>query len=187
MNALERYRPDEWELLQPLDGETMLELGGKWCSQAGVTYKSVFEGMGIAHVSIDWNSEHSARALDLREPLDLGQFDIITNFGTSEHVSEQAGVWANIHRAGKVGAIYCGQTPYPGGESWWWHGEWYPTEQFYHQFGRLNGWEIERLYRGGTAPHENLYCRMRKLYECMGNVFTMPDVALIYRNQIRPR
>lgn len=185
MNPIEQYRPDEWELLQPLDAETMLELGGKWCSQAGVTYKSVFEDMGIQHISVDWNGEHGALALDLRKPLDLGHFDVVTNFGCSEHVDRQDGFWANVHRAVKVGGLYVGQTPYPDGQSWQWHGDYYVTEKFYEEFARLNGWKIERLYRGGNPPRENLYCRMVKLYETLGSEFTMPRPGLIYRN-LRP-
>jgi SAM-dependent methyltransferase len=109
---------------------------------------------------------------------------MLSNMGTTEHVDGQAGVWENIHRLVRPGGVYVGQTPYHDGRSWWWHGDWYPTEGFFESFAELNGWTIERLYRGREVPHQNLYCRMTKGDE---TPFAMPDESLIKRNQIRPR
>ncbi len=177
-------RPEEWDFYNPLVGESMLELGGK--VNAGVTYKGWFESLGFRHVSVDWNGEHGALKLDLRRPLwpELGQFDMCTNIGTSEHVDNQERVWENIHCLTKVDGVYVGQCPYHDGKSWWWHGEYYPTEQFYETFAALNGWEIERMERGLEPPIENLYVRMRKVQDWL---FNMPDESLIKRNAIRPR
>src|ERR1041384_5416258 len=90
----------QWDLFLPLDGVTsMLELGNK-VTGAGLVYKSVFEAMGIRHVSVDWNGKDGALPLDLRQPLNLGRFDMVTNFGTSEHVEDnQKAVWRNIIEA----------------------------------------------------------------------------------------
>ena len=177
-------RPDEWALYEPLVGDSMLELGGK--INAPFTYKAYFESLGFRHVSVDWNGEHGALVRDLREPLwdELGQFDMLSNMGTTEHVSDQAGCWENVHHLVKVGGVYVGQTPYYDGKSWWWHGDWYPTEDFYTAFALFNGWEIERLYRDREPPNENLYCRMKKLE---AKPFRMPDIKFIKRNQRRPR
>ena len=177
-------RPEEWAYYSPLVGSSMLELGGK--VNAGVTYKGWFESLGFRHVSIDWNGEHGALVRDLRIPLwsELGQFDMVTNIGTSEHVGDQRGVWENIHMMTKAGGIYVGQCPYHDGQSWWWHGEWYPTEEFYQSFAELNGWTIERMGRGKEPPHENLYVRMAKGKDCP---FVMPDLSLIKQNKMRPR
>lgn len=185
MNPIEEHRPDEWELYCPLHGTRMLELGGKWCSQAGVTYKSVFESLGFEHVSIDWNGQHGALKRDLRQPLweEFEPFHTVSNIGTTEHVSDQAGVWANIHNLTTVGGVYVHLTPYPDGKSWWWHGEHYPTEKFLEEFAALNGWRIERLYKGREEPFCNLMCRMRKEEDFD---FRMPH-GNIKRNQRRPR
>ena len=177
-------RPDEWELYEPLQGSRMLELGGK--INAPYTYKDYFESLGFEHISVDWNGEHGALVRDLRKPLwdELGQFDMVANMGTTEHVSDQAGVWENIHHMTKVGGVYVGQTPYHDGKSWWWHGEWYPTEDFFLDFAERNGWEVERLYRGKEQPNENLYCRMVRVN---GNDFDGINERLIVKNHRRPR
>ena len=190
--AIERFseispfhnRPDEWQLYQPLVGTRMLELGGK--INAPFTYKAYFEALGFEHISIDWNGEHGALKRDLRQPLwdEFGQFRMISNMGTTEHVDGQTGVWENIHMMTELCGVYVGQTPYHDGKSWWWHGDWYPTEQFFTEFAKLNGWEIERMYRDRQPPNENLYVRMRKLAD---RQFTMPDLKLIKRNNRRSR
>lgn len=177
-------RPDEWALYEPLSGKRMLELGGK--INAPYTYKAYFESLGFEHISVDWNGEHGALVRDLRKPLwdELGQFDMVSNMGTTEHVAGQSGVWANIHHMTKVGGVYVGQTPYHDGESWWWHGTWYPTEEWFESFADANGWRIDRLYRGNPRPHENLYCRMEKM---RGDDYVDPDYSLIKRNVRRRR
>lgn len=185
MSALNPFhnRPDEWELYDPLRGDTMLELGDK--INAPFTYKAYFESLGFRHVSIDWNGKNGSISRDLRLPLweELGQFDMVSNMGTTEHVSDQEGVWRNIHHLTKAGGVYVGQTPYHDGRSWWWHGEWYPTEAFYEAFARCNGWTIERLYKGRNEPNCNLYCRMVKADDAP---FEMPQ-GLIKLNHRKPR
>ena len=163
----------------------MMEFGGKVNGEYG-TYKAFFEGRGFRHVSLDWDGKYGALKRDLRNPLwdEFGQFDMTCNMGCTEHVDNQRGVWENIHHLTKAGGVYVGQTPYHDGKSWWWHGEHYPTEQFFESFAELNGWEIDRLYRDRHPPNENLYCRMRKV-ESKG--FTMPDLALIHYNRRRSR
>ena len=177
-------RPDEWALYQPLIGKRMLELGGK--INAPFTYKKYFEALGFEHISIDWNGEHGALKRDLRNPLwpEFGSFDMLANMGTTEHVNNQRSVWENIHHLTKPGGVYVGQTPYHDGKSWWWHGEWYPTEAFFESFADLNSWDIERMYIDRDIPNQNLYVRMRKID---AGVFTMPSMELIKRNNRRPR
>lgn len=172
--------PDEWALYEPLVGNTMIELGNKR-NPDGV-YKPFFESIGFRHVSIDWNGEDGALRLDLRQPIDLDPADMVTNIGTTEHVSDQAGVWANVHRFCRVDGVILSMCPRPG--DWWWHGEWYPWPAFYQQFADLNGYEIERLDVGREFPNRNIRARLRKVED---REFTMPGRETLYRNTIRPR
>lgn len=181
---------DEWHYIDPLmrcdnkPVKRMLELGNKKNSDG--VYKHYFESLGIEHTSIDWNGEDGALPLDLREPIykQFEQFDMTTNVGTTEHVSFQRGVWENIHYLTAVYGVIVSITPYPGGDNWWWHGEWYPRQEFFTAFAFLNGYEIEKIGTGREAPNLNLCVRLIKTTE---KPFTMPDESLIYRNVIRPR
>ena len=178
-------RPDEYAYYLPLEGDSMFELGGKINGDLG-TYKAWFESLGFRHISVDWDGKYGAINRDLRKPLwpEFGQFDMVCNIGCSEHISEQRPVWENVHNLTKVGGVYVGQCPYYDGKSWWWHGDWYPTEAFYESFAELNGWKIERMDTDLPEPNKNLYVRMRKIKELP---FRMPVDGLIIRNHRRSR
>lgn len=153
----------------------MLELGNK--KNGEYTYKAFFESLGYYHVSVDWNGKDGALKMDLREPLNLGTFDMVTNIGTSEHVGDQRGVWSNLLNACGVESVLVCTTPMPG--DWKWHGEHYPERDFYVQLASLNGFHIERLYESGESPRRMWFCRMvrKRVTE-----FAMP-VGAMYRNQ----
>ena len=189
MNLLEQHRKWEWELYAPLVGSTMLELGNKKKSAGDVTftYKDVFKSLGFAHTSVDTNGLDGALPKDLRKPLGLGTFDIVSNIGTTEHVSEndwsgQVACWQNIMEAMHVGSVLVSITPKPG--CWPNHGTWYPHKEFFAELASLNVLELERCYdsidRGDTvAPHLRLvYARLRRVSDAP---FLMPDKGM-HRN-----
>ena len=169
-----RNRPKLRELYEPLVGSSMLELGGK--QDAGRVYKPYFEALGFRHVSVDWNGQDGALKRDLREPLGLGTFDMVSNIGTTEHVDRQEPVWRNICEAMHVGSVLVSTTPIKG--DWWWHGDWYPSDEFYRDLAVLNGLQVDRLYLAGVAPRRMWFARMTRI-EPMS--FRMP-VGGIYRN-----
>lgn len=169
--------PDRnWKTLNPIPREvfSVLELGDKKDKNCP-PYKVWFEQEGYRHVSVDINGANGALAKDLRQPLGLGVFDLVTNFGTTEHVSIQEPVWRNICEACRL--LFVSVTPipfrYPN------HGLWYPTPAFYSELARLNGFLVERMDEnvrsGGRA---NLHVRMRR-FEM--RPFVMPDPDLIIK------
>lgn len=182
-------RPAEWALYQPLVGRTMLELGGKInappearslpnSEKREYTYKAFFERLGYQHISVDWNGDHGALPLDLRVPLNLGTFDMVSNIGTSEHVEDQEGVWRNLVAACAPASVLVSTTPLAGGQDWQWHGYFYPTAQFFTDLADLNGFRLDRLYENGEVPRRMTFCRMTRLVVLP---FSMP-VGNMYRN-----
>lgn len=159
-------------LIDPVVGTTMLELGNK--RNARGVYKAWFQARGVDHVSVDLNGKDGALPLDLQRPLGLGRFDMVTNFGTTEHVERQEPAWRNVVEA--TGKVLVCTTPAPGG----WkppHGRWYPTPEFYVDLARLNGFRLDRLYIDGLHPEKLLVCaRMERMAEAP---FVMPDMRLI--------
>lgn len=163
----------EDRLLEGLSG-SMCELGSK---RAGV-FKRWFTQEGWAHVSIDLNGEGGALKLDLQERIDPlligGPFDVVTNFGTTEHVDDQRAVWKNVHELVKVGGHLISTTPFPG--DWPNHGRWYPPVEWYREFAQVNGYEIEQEFLQIDRLKQKTTCfRMRKKEE---RPFIMPSVAL---------
>lgn len=164
----------ELRLMGPLDGvKSMLELGNK--VNKGRAYKTHFEALGIRHVSVDRNGMNGALPMDLMEPLELGGFDMVTNFGTTEHVARQEPVWRNVVNAAVQTIVSI--TPAPGG--WSDHGLWYPSQVFYRQLVSLNGFDVEQLFEYRDRGHTLLACRMRRFE---GRGFTMPPNELMVLN-----
>ena len=163
----------------PIHGKRMLELGNKKNREG--TYKEYFENAGMEHISIDWNGLDGAIKLDLRQPIDMEPFDMVTNIGTTEHVDDQYGVWQNIHNLTKVGGVIVSHTPLEG--DWWWHGEYYPRKSFFEQF-TTNGYDINYMEVGQIRPSRVLNVRMKKYAH---NNFIMPGNETMYHNIQRPK
>lgn len=75
------------------------------------------ESLGIEHVSIDTNGLDGALALDLSKPIyGVEPADIVTNFGTSEHVGieGQDQCFANIRDLCKPGGVMLHAIPLVG-------------------------------------------------------------------------
>jgi hypothetical protein len=178
VNALAEHRSWEWNLLDPLVGSSMLELGNKRKSAkngGAFVYKTVFESLGFRHVSVDMNGLDGALPKDLRKPLGLGTFDMVTNIGTSEHVSEdnwsgQIACWRNMLEAMHVGSVLVSITPRPG--HWVRHGTWYPKPEFFEELARLNGCEVERGYQNETPNLALVFARLRRVEDVP---FAMPN------------
>lgn len=151
---------------------TMLELGNK--RTGDVAWKGWFESLGILHVSVDLNGKDGALALDLTHDLDIGQYDLVTNFGTTEHVVNQKAVWRNIHRACKGRIVSA--TPAPG--YWIQHGRFYPAMRFYVAFADLNGYVIERLFE--DVPNKLICARLLKRDR---KPYRHPDPSTIFVNE----
>ena len=165
----------------PLVGDRMLELGNK--KTGNVSYKSYFEGLGFTHVSVDWNGEDGALPLDMRKPLpDWEPFDMITNFGCTEHVESQFAIWESMHRLCNVVGVQVHMCPASG--DWWWHGEWYPRPEFYQEYAERNGYVIDHLAIGREYPNRNVDVRMTKVEH---KPFVMPAREAMFYNQVRPR
>lgn len=170
--------PWNWKLLFPIHGfDSMLELGNKrWGKRE--PYKRWFERIGMLHVSVDLNGQDGALKRDLRQPLDLGEFDMVTNFGTTEHVSDQEPVWRNVVESCRN--VIVSTTPKPG--TYKGHGMLYPTMEFYTELARLNGFELERLYEEPTKKGVLICARLSR----RGRVpFKMPDASLIVKEADR--
>jgi len=68
------------------------------------------------HVSLDLNGKDGALKCNLAQPIDQGKnhFDMVTNYGTSEHVSDQYFVFLNIHNFCRPGGVMVHAVPLVG-------------------------------------------------------------------------
>lgn len=129
-------------------GLRMAELGNQKIRSEvlghSVDAKKFFTAMGFDHTSIDINGKDGALPLDLRLPIArpdlLGSFDLVTNFGTLEHVSRQYPAWKNVHELAKPGGLFLHFLPETG--SWPGHCEFRYDGRFVPALAALCGYEI---------------------------------------------
>ncbi len=163
-------------------GLTMLELGNQHLRTPEAPFadfprqflgrpsaKLFFSGIyGFDHVSIDKNGRDGALRFDLSASINLGRrFDVVTDFGTSEHVGpDLRGLWQcleNMHRHTYVGGLLFHANPAPG--SWPGHGLWYRRRDFYDRLAPLAGCtvlDVRSSWVEGDRKGEETLCCLRK-------------------------
>lgn len=105
------------EKLGGYEGLRMCELGNQMMRDMGnCSAKRYFRNLGVDHVSLDENGKDGAVAVDLSKPIpeSLGLFDLVTNYGTSEHISDQYQVFKNIHDLTRTGGMMAHCVPMNG-------------------------------------------------------------------------
>ncbi len=94
-------------------------------------------------VTIDLNGQNGAIPHNLEEPIpeDLHQrFDLVTNYGTGEHVNDQFMFFKNCHDACKSGGIIIHHLIHPGFFPN--HGRFYYTQETVFRIARLCAYSI---------------------------------------------
>lgn len=130
-------------------GFSVCELGDQWVTftEPHMLAKDFFEDIGCGkYVSVDGNGRGTVKH-DLNKPLDLGQFDLVTDFGTGEHIFDQAQVWRTIHNLTKPGGYIAFDRPTQG---YYTHCYYLVDPCLYQDVARANGYEILQLQPGVT-------------------------------------
>lgn len=131
------------------EGISMFELGDQvsLCKYfpTRTPAKNHFESMGIRHVSMDVNGYNGSLQRDITDDVsDLGQFDIITNLGTSEHVDsleKQYLCFKNLHELCKVGGYIIHHVPVIG--EWADHSPAHYNDDFFRVLKEKNSYDFE--------------------------------------------
>jgi SAM-dependent methyltransferase len=108
---------------------------------AKLLYRVVFDCS--TYRAIDLNGTEAAWKHDLNRPLPVAEtFDVVTNFGTSEHVFDQAQLFRSIHALTRPGGLMLHAVPHQGGPD---HGfyNYHPT--FFHDLAAANGYRVVML------------------------------------------
>jgi hypothetical protein len=122
-------------------GELIAQIG------SGGLMADVFEQCGFLHTSIDI-SPHGKNVIlfDLNVdtvPSSLGEsFDLVTNFGTTEHILNQYNCFATIHDFTRLNGLIYHDLPMGG---YFFHGYFSYTPMFFFHLAKANDYEI--LYR----------------------------------------
>lgn len=142
---------------KPMPDLRVAELGDqrvKMLRKHVATLKTFFEFFGSYHVSIDLNGWGKALTLDLNEPIAdhtlRAAFDMVTNFGTTEHVTNQLSVFRNVHWLCRPGGLMVHAVPMPGVA----HGSYQYSPEWFAALAERQHYAIVHLEPYRTAPHE---------------------------------
>jgi hypothetical protein len=140
MKLIEKYLPQA--------GDTVIELGAQnnyvQPHLPAPYMREWYEGSMLNYISIDLTGEDSSIQLDLSKPLPdnlLGFSDLVTDFGTSEHVGETIEdyyqCWLNKWNLCKDGGYIISENPMTG--NWPGHGKHYLGQNFYTKLSNYLG------------------------------------------------
>lgn len=100
------------------------------------------------YVSIDGNGRATHTAdLNLPLPFVLEPFDLVTDFGTGEHIFDQAQVWRTLHYLTKPGGFIAFDRPSSGYPK---HCYYVTNECLYRDIAAANGYEVLWLEQAET-------------------------------------
>lgn len=142
IKLLKGVLPSSWA------GLSMCELGNQHVRLHGkrvyTTGKKYFEQFGVEHDSLDINGKDGAIKCDLSEEITGRKgYDVVTDFGTIEHVKEQFWAWSNVHALVKVGGLMVHVLPLAG--YWKRHCKYHYTDKFAHMLASDNAYLVEHL------------------------------------------
>lgn len=124
--------------------------------------KYYYTSLGVKHDAFDLNGGDGAVALDLIKPIDkkyIGKYNIVTNFGTSEHCGvrdEQYLVFNNIDKFCCHGGVMVHNVPHTG--NWPGHAHVWYTTNFFKELAKIYKYHICVLgvqrRRGPITPED---------------------------------
>lgn len=175
------YTNHTFSLITPLIAQhnikSVLDLGAQnnYTDPQAPYCRAWYTDQGIGYTSIDLSAEDGAFPYDLAKPIDdiLGQFDMLVDAGTSEHIGTDGKhdmkaiyqCWKTKHELLKAGGFMVCENPKSG--SWPLHGFNYYTKSFYMRLTTKCGYRMldlgEHAAMGNTTDGWNVHCVLQKL------------------------
>ena len=133
--------PKFYEFLS--EASSVMEIGNQ-VFENGSSVKKHVESVGKKHVSIDITGGDGSLQIDLSKVVDsdLGQFSLVTNFGTTEHIDDsQFNAFKNIHNFCEKGGVMIHEVPHVG--FWPGHCRYYYDAPFFEYLAEKNDYKIK--------------------------------------------
>lgn len=145
---------NQWMMTTPICSD----IKSPFLTKYQIPARQWYESKGLQYVSIDTNGKDGALRYDLELPLPLdilGQFDIVTNFGTLEHISDQRQALQNIHNLLRIGGLVIHVLPmspdYDG------HGLYTYTPKFLQELKAIGAYYTELEEVVYVTPREQIH------------------------------
>lgn len=142
----------------------MCELGDqrmKW-NRFGTGKKYFQDKKIMEHISLDVNGKNGALRVDLTKPITQWNkyFDMTTDYGTIEHVSDQYNVFKNVHNITRSGGVIIHTLPQIG--HWELHCNFHYDFSFFNELSNKCNYDVKlmeaRYIPGKIRRSGNLVC-----------------------------
>jgi len=137
-------------------------MGEEWGGYGPPYFKDIFNNLDIT--SFDINGENNSICINLSDYISneyKNKFDIITNFGTTEHVKNQYICWKNIFDMTKTDGIVISEIPKKG--HWGGHCKYYfDEESFYSMSKDFSIIDMKDIHYDGCG--NLIYCVLKKIH-----------------------
>ena len=120
-------------------------------------HKEFYKIFGLEdYASVDLLDASATYNHNLNEPFILDQtYDVVTDFGTAEHIFNIGQNFVNAHNALKVGGLWLAQLPTLGG---YYHGFYNIHNIWYRSIAAANGYEIVQLLYSADNTSSAINC-----------------------------
>jgi hypothetical protein len=126
-------------------------MGYRWTSDIAITSELLYKTLGFElYECIDADGRHNALTFDLNKDLVQDyrceeRFDLVTNFGTTEHVFDQGRVFQSIHNLCAVKGLMIHEVPFQKRFS---HGLYMYQPTFFYDLAGANRYDFLGMYLG---------------------------------------
>jgi SAM-dependent methyltransferase len=120
----------------------------------GTACREYYEEAGVElYLAFDLSGRNGSFKVDLcKDHGFMAQFDIVTNYGTIEHVNEQYPAFKNVHDLCKEGGIMLHAFPAVG--QWPGHGRYYYSLAFAYELARRAKYHVVSVVQSPCYGHE---------------------------------
>src|SRR5262249_18637443 len=120
----------------------------------GTPCRRYYEEAGVElYIAFDISGRNSSLKVDLCKDHDfIAQFDIVTNYGTMEHVNEQYHAFKNMHDLCVSGGVMLHAFPVVG--HWPHHGRYYYSLPFAYELARRAKYHVLSVVQAPCYGHE---------------------------------
>lgn len=157
------------------NGLSWCELGNQLLLWDRTTAKAFYQARQVRHTSVDLNGRNGAIALDLQKPLPkklVGVFDVVTDYGTMEHINDQYTVLRNVDSMCRVGGLMIHVLPLVG--NWPKHCRYRYQPDFPARLAALCRYELRAVKV--FADGEDAFPRNQLAFACVKTTGGFPQV-----------
>ena len=159
----------------------------EWLTRIGGKSEPLLDAAGFDYTAFDVYEEGRTRIFDLNAqtlgPQDIGRYDVVTNYGTTEHICNQFNAFRVAHDALKVGGVMINSVPFHGSIN---HGLFNYHPKFFTSLIHNNDYKalyfgLSDIYDGGASDRYHAVAAAENGEAWEGKYLGSAEICVIFR------